>query len=172
MLEMDIILTTEIGFTANVIRMFESGKFWDQDISTHCGLLLLIKGHWMVAEMIYSPKKKTGLQLNSINKYMNNGFLGKKIVKISRNLVYNDPKIRNNAVRRVVDDIAKYNIKYDIKGIGGYVSKIIKQKPERYYCSEYIIAQWKFDGEDFEGGTPYDIQKDQTLLDIAKPKIH
>jgi hypothetical protein len=163
--ELDYICTTNIGLFSTAIRWVTARKLFDLSIATHVGMLISIKGIYFVAEMVES-----GLKINSLQKYMNNGLLGQRIVAVRRNPIYDNKNLRMFTAMDVVNDCKK-TYGYDWASCASYITKLVKDNPGKYYCSEYIGHYAKRDGGEIiknKGAriTPFEIQTASSLVDV------
>lgn len=153
--ELDYIFTTSLTPLATIIRKRLSGLWFNTDIATHCGLLIDIKGKFFIAEMVGG-----GLRINSIKRqYLHNGFLGGRIVAVRRNPIYADPQLRAKTAADIVSNYFE-TLNYDYAGIINHIWDKVKQKPDDFYCSEYINHYAIRDGNGIlkEKVSPYDLQ--------------
>ena len=159
----DYVLTTSLYLLADTIRYRTSGKIFDLSIPTHAGMIVDIYGKYFIAEM------KQTLQINSIKRcYLNQGYLGCRIVNIRRNSVFDDPEKRYNLNQQIISDYFE-TISYDYKGILSYIFSKIPQDPTRYYCSEYCQKYAVEFGKPITDKlkcSPYDIQVSERLQDV------
>jgi hypothetical protein len=160
--ELDYVLTTSLRPGACAIRYMSSGEIFNTSIATHVGMLISIKNKLFIAEML--PE---GLRINSMKKYFKIGLFAPKIVAIKRNHVYYDDKIRRLHAKMIVSDYFE-TLNYDFKGVLSYVWDDIKERPEDFYCSEYVnkYATLAYGKIKVCQCTPYDIQIDAGLEDI------
>jgi len=164
--DMDYIITTSYSFISDLIRYKTSGKFFDQKIGTHAGIIFRDGKDFSVGEMM--PR---GLEKNPLSSYEQKGFLKSHAVCILRNPIYNDQNLRLDATTRLIDDI-KIGIDYDYKGIAEYIIPQIKDKDSIFYCSELIAHYSLEDGYPLcdnpkeDDITPYGLQINKRLNKI------
>jgi len=167
--ECDYILCTSLHPISCMIRYKESGSIFNTDIATHVGMLVNIYDKLFIAEMAGR------LQINSLKRYyLNQGYWGNRIVCVRRNAVYDNPETRYNTNNKILSDFFETK-SYDYDGVLSYIlPHLIKQDPDKYYCSEYVQKYAKIDGNpivDSYKVTPFQIQISERLQDVTDWQI-
>lgn len=171
--EGDIVLTTSLSWLAECIRAREVGPAYafDTGIATHAGILVDIGATNGVRMLAIAEMLLDGLKINSLSDYLNKGFFGPRIVAICRHGAFDNPKTADAVTDRVLSWWQEGK-KYDIPGLLQYVLPWLKNKSDRFYCSELVcylvrhvagmaLINGKFSNTDEV--TPWDIQQSQFL---------
>lgn len=171
----DIVLTTSLSFISCSIRIKEAGlkNAFNTGIANHVGIVVPIntKGARMIAiaEMLGD-----GLHISSFSTYLNQGYFGDRIVDIRRFAPFQDPTIQEEVMSTIFDWWEKGK-KYDYAGVLEYVLPFLKDKENKFYCSEMVewlaLNKAKQDLLDNkrpknDNITPYDIQKSKLLPSV------
>ena len=164
--ECDYVLTSSLSMFGCVIRYKTAGlkNIFNTNIANHVGMLVNIDGKLFIAEMVRR------FQINSLKRcYLNQGYWGSRIVCVRRNPIYDYPDVRYNTNSKILSDYFETQ-GYDWNGVLSYLlPHIVKEDPNKYYCSEYIQKHAKQDGNSLTDKlriTPYDIQKSEKLTTV------
>ena len=134
MREMDVVLTaSRFPITWESIKRNATAGWrntFNNDVSTHAGFIVKVNGKWMIAELKYPSGK-----IVPFEKYITRRKLKPRIVAVKRFAEYNDEKLRRIANKRTCQDCVKFE--YDIPGLFEFYN-ICKDKPHKYYCSEFV----------------------------------
>jgi hypothetical protein len=115
-------------------------------VATHAGQIFSMNPsetdrYFFIAEMLST------IQCTAIVCYNRPDFWGNKIIKVMRNPIYDDPAKRQALNARIIKDIAA-GVRYDYKGIREYIWPSVDDRPDEYYCSEYLRHNAQVDGGD------------------------
>lgn len=166
--DMDYVLTTHRSPLQAFIRARTAGwkYMFNQNIASHVGIIVKIKGYPFVAEMV--PK---GLKINSINKYLKKGYFKPHIVAIKRNDIYNNEEIAHKATQRIMY-YRHQTVDYDFRGIIEFLWPKINDRPKKFYCSEFVQHNAILDKNPINGNfheddiSPYGIQIAKNLVTV------
>jgi hypothetical protein len=169
----DIICTTSLDPIAFGIRIKEAGvkNMFNAKIATHVGIVVPIGPE--NTRMLAIAEMSNRLKINSLNDYLNKGYFGKRIVCIRRFEPFQEKPIQDALVKQIFSwwEAGK---KYDYAGVLKYVFPFLKDKDEKFYCSEMLewlalelahqdLIETKHEKYDV---MPYDIQKSKLLIDV------
>lgn len=144
----DYILTTSRSALACAIRFKSAGirQTFNTRIASHAGIIYSLDGSddpscFFMAEMLQH------LRSTSLREYEEAGFWRPWVVCVKRNPLYNDPAKRKALNDRIHADLQRAP-EYDTRGIAEYIWPKIEDRPEDFYCSEYLRYQAQKDGGD------------------------
>jgi hypothetical protein len=144
----DYVLTSSISPLACAIRARTAGisKTFSIRIANHAGIIYSLDGSedpscLFIAEML------TNIRSTAIAEYEQNTWWGGKIIMVRRNPIYANPMIRNNVNQQIRQDLCKA-VDYDYKGILEYLWPAVKDRPDEFYCSEYLRHLAQLNGGD------------------------
>jgi hypothetical protein len=170
----DYILTTSHTPLAWAIACRSAGirKAWGMKVATHAGQIFSMNPnesdrYYFIAEMLST------IQCTAITIYNRPDFWGNKIIRVMRNPLYDDASKRQALNARIIKDVAA-GVRYDYKGILEYLWPSVKDRPDEYYCSEYLRHNAQVDGGDIinvglkqdDDINPYQIQTATNLLTV------
>jgi len=114
-------------------------NMFNRYISTHVGFIVNVYGKWMVAELT-NPRGR----IIPFEFYITRKWNKPRIVCVKRFPIYNSSKeVRVAANERIIRDCV--NFEYDIPGLLEFYN-ICKDRPNDYYCSEFVHYETKIDG--------------------------
>lgn len=119
--------------SAMIIRRVTAGRrhTFDRSTSVHTGLVIQWRNELFVAQMLTNR----GLSIDSME-----SLIGKRkrfILGFRRSRVFNDVADR----RYAQDEIAymyRRTLDYDFPGLFEFISPKVKDKPGKFYCSEFV----------------------------------
>jgi len=163
----DLVLCTSLKPISIGIRIKEAGWFkaFDTKIATHVGIVVTLKTEFSEMKAI-AEMMPGGLKINSFSDYLNNGYFGDRIVEIKRFRGFENPVVQS-ALNNQILTWWESGKKYDWNGVLEYVLPFLKDKSNRFYCSEMVewcainiasmdLIQGKVDKSD--NVTPFQIQ--------------
>jgi len=121
---------------------------FDRKIATHAAIVYSIDGSEDPACLFLAEMVIPRIRRASFEEYELNGwFAGGKIIMIRRNPLYASPDTRKRLNDRIRYDIER-GVEYDEKGLLEYMWPKIEDRPDEFYCSEYLRHQAQLDGGD------------------------
>ena len=167
----DVVLTTSLSSIGCGIRIKEAGvkNIFNTRIATHVGIIVPIRDNpriLAIAEMLYD-----GLHIRNLSNYLNQGYFGDRIVDIKRF----QPFFNNVYITNQIFSWWEKGKKFDYFGILEYIFPFIRDKDNRFYCSEMIewlalnitkrslIENKKSLSDNI---MPYEIQKSKLLISV------
>lgn len=163
----DIVLMSAMHPFSWLTRIKTSGigDIFNKKIATHAGIVYSIDNCndpacLFIAEMVI-PR----IKLTSFLEYEKAGYWGSQIIMIRRHPVYDDDfkqRFLNERVRKDIIDA----VYYDLKGLLEYYWPRIEDRPDKFYCSEYVRHELQMDSADInvlglgkdDDASPYDLQ--------------
>jgi len=159
---LDIVFTTSKWPLANIIRRKEGGKRKDYSVSTHVGMIIDIYGQKLIVEAVGD-----GVVINSPEKYLKHKKRHGWIIEIKRHEKISLTKQVQGA--QFLARLIRKQTEYDIKGLFSFTSRLFKQDPKKYFCSELVAETYLLIGLPIgipQAATPYGIQRNPHLKKI------
>ena len=176
----DLVLTTSLSWIADGIRIKEAGlkNVFNTKISSHVGIVIPIGNKdaniLSIAEMLGD-----GLHLSSFSTYLNQGYMGDRIVDIKRFGPFQEQLVQKKVIKQVLTWWEEGK-KYDYAGVLKYIFPFLKDKDGKFYCSEmveHLALEYAhsdlLDSKRTEDDNvkPYDIQKSKLLTSVEGWRI-
>jgi len=116
-----------------IIRRVTAGrkKTFDRSISVHTGLVVEWEGQLFIAQMLTNR----GLSVDSMETLV--GKRKRFILGFRRSKVFDDAVLRDAAQGEIAYMYRK-TLDYDFPGLFEFISQKAKDKPGKYYCSEFV----------------------------------
>jgi len=136
----DIVLTTSLSWIAEGIRIKEAGwqNAFHTNIATHVGIVVP-QGPEYVRMLGIAEMLADGLKVNALSDYTNKGYFGDRIVCIKRFTPFQGVSVQIALVKQIFTWWEEGK-KYDFNGVLKYVLPFLKDKDNKFYCSE--LLEW------------------------------
>lgn len=149
-----------------VIRGITAGRkhIFDRMVSVHTGLVVGWHGQLLIAQMLTNG----GLSIDSMET-----LIGKRkrfIIGFRRSSVFDDQS-KMDAAQDEIALMYRKTLDYDFPGLFEFVDKKIKDKPGKYYCSEFAYYITAKHGQKYPLSfaltvSPYQLQRCPGLIDL------
>jgi len=146
----DICLMSAQSPLAWAIRLRTAGikNMFNKKIANHAGIVWSIDNCNDPACLFIAEMEMPCIRSTSFMEYEKAGYWSSQIIMIRRHPIYDDSakqRFLNERIRKDVIDA----VDYDTKGILEYIWPRIEDRPDEFYCSEYVRHEIQMDGADF-----------------------
>lgn len=142
---LDYVFTRSMNiFPSGAIAMREAGFLhtYDRSVSTHEARVVILTVHDVIPivglfEMVYAKDGQKGdLKLHFFSDYLKGGIFDSFIVDVKRSPVYDDETKSNAAIDYLFTKWQEGRTGYDWGGCGKWAFPFLKDKTDKFYCSE------------------------------------